>query len=39
MATDPKLGILDAISYLERYQVEVENDFVEVFVLEIEGLL
>ena len=37
MATDPKLGILDAIAYLERYQVE--NDFVEVFVLEIEGWL
>jgi hypothetical protein len=37
MATDPKLGILDAISYLERDQVE--NDFVEVFVLEIEGRL
>ena len=35
MATDPKLGILDAISYLERGQVG--NDLVEVFVLEIEG--
>jgi hypothetical protein len=37
MATDPKLGILDAISYLERYQVE--NDFVEVFILVIKGWL
>jgi hypothetical protein len=37
MVTDPKLGFLDAISYLERDQVE--NDLVEVFVLEIEGWL
>jgi hypothetical protein len=37
MATDPNLGFLDAISYLEREQVE--NDLVEVFVLEIEGWL
>jgi hypothetical protein len=37
MATDPNLGILDAISYLERDQVE--NDLAEVFVLEIEDWL
>jgi hypothetical protein len=37
MVTDPKLGILDAFSYLEWDQVE--NDSVEVFVLEIEGWL
>jgi hypothetical protein len=37
MATDPQLGILGVISYLERHQVE--NDLVEVFVLEIEGWL
>jgi hypothetical protein len=37
MAMDPNLGILDAILYLEREQVE--NDLFEVFVLEIEDLL
>ena len=34
---DPNLGFLDAILYFEREQVE--NDLVEVFVLEMEGLL
>jgi hypothetical protein len=37
MATDPKLGILYAISYIE--QDQVENDLVKVFILEIEGRL
>jgi hypothetical protein len=37
MATDPNLGFLYAILYLEREQVE--NGLVEVFVLEIEGWL
>jgi hypothetical protein len=37
MAMDPNLGFLDAILYLEREKVE--NDLVQVFVLEIEGLL
>jgi hypothetical protein len=37
MATDPNLGFLDTILYVEREQVE--NDLVEVFVLEIEGWL
>jgi hypothetical protein len=37
MAMDPNLGFRDAILYLEREQVE--NDLVEVFVLEIKGLL
>jgi hypothetical protein len=35
MTTDPNVGFLDAILYLE--QEEVENDMVEVFILEIEG--
>ena len=34
---DPNLGFLDAILYFEWEQVE--NDLVEVFVLEMEGLL
>jgi hypothetical protein len=37
MAMDSNLGFLDAILYLE--QEHVENDWVEVFVLEIEGWL
>jgi hypothetical protein len=37
MAMDTNLGFLDAILYLE--QEQVENDFVEVFVLETVGWL